>query len=273
MGQSIVVDNRSGAAGKLGADLVAKAKPDGYTLLYEDNGIFAISPWVYSQLPFNPIEDFIPITEVGRAYNIVVVNPEVPAKTLGELIALARARPGKLSFGSSGVGAPQHIAGELFKTLTKTDIVHVPYRGSAPLVVDLVGGQIHIGFDYASVVVPQVRAGKLRALAVAGPKRLPALPDVPTSAEAGLPKFQAYAWTGYFLPAGTAKEVVVRLHQELVKAIMSAENREYAEAMGFELVASSPEEFAALVTAELMKWGEVVKAAGVHVGEVDDWCR
>jgi tripartite-type tricarboxylate transporter receptor subunit TctC len=263
--QPVVVENRAGAAGIIAAELVAKAAPDGYTLLHGHVGMFAINPALYQNLPYDPLKDFIPVTRVTSGPAIVLVNPQVPAKTLAELIALAKRKPGELSYGSAGSGSPQHITGEMFKQLTGVDLVHIPYKGSAPLITDLVGGQIQVGFDYAVPAGEQVKAGKLRALAVAGPKRLPYLPDVPTTAEAGLPEFQSIVWNGLFVAAGTPPNIVQTIHDQVVKIINTPEEQSEAARLGYDLRGSTSDEFREFIKAEMIKWGKVVKASGAKV--------
>jgi len=264
-GQQVVVDNRAGAGGNIGADVVAKSAPDGYTLLMGTVGTHAINPSLYAKMPFDHLKDFVPITQVAAVSNVLVVHPSVPAKSVAELIALAKAKPGKLNFASSGNGTSIHLSGELFKTLTGVDMVHIPYKGSAPAITDLLGGQVNLMFDNLPSALPHIKTGKLRALGVTSSKRAPALPDAPTIAEAGVPGFEATSWFGVFAPAGTPKEVVARLHKEIVKALNSPDTKERLSGQGADLIGNTPEQFAAYIAAETTKWAKVVKASGAKV--------
>jgi len=209
--QQVLIENRTGAGGNIGADLAAKSKPDGYTLLMGTVSTHAINPNLYAKMPYDPVKDFAPVTMVARMPNLLVVHPSVPAKNVAELIALAKARPGALAFASAGNGTTQHLAGELFKKMAGVDMIHVPYKGNAPAVTDLVGGQVQVMFDNIPVSLQQVRAGKLRALAVTGPVRSPVLQDLPTVAEAGLPGYSITSWFGLYAPSGTSPQIIARL--------------------------------------------------------------
>jgi tripartite-type tricarboxylate transporter receptor subunit TctC len=265
VGRQVIIDNRPGAGGNIGSDMVAKAAPDGYTLLMGTVGTHAINASLYAKMPYDHIQDFAPITLVAAVPNVLVVNPSVEAKSVRELIALAKAKPGQLSFASSGNGTSIHLSGELFKTMAGIDMLHVPYKGSAPALTDLIGGQVNLMFDNLPSSLPHIKAGKLRALAVTSGKRSPALPDVPTIAEAGLPGFEASSWFGVFAPAGTPKEIITRLNMEIVKALTSPELKERLAAQGAEAVGNSPEQFAAHIRSETAKWAKVVKASGATV--------
>lgn len=265
LGQSVVVDNRPGAGGNVGASIAAKSPADGYKLFMGTVGTHAINASLYKTLPFDPIKDFAPLTRVANVPNLLVANPAQPFKTVPELIAYAKANPGKLNFGSSGSGTSIHLSGELFKTMTGIDMVHVPYKGSAPAVNDLLGNQIAIMFDNMPSAIPHVRAGKLRAIAVTTAKRSPELPDVPTVAEAGVPGFEATSWFGLFAPAGTPAPIVTRLNTALVKVLQQPEVVKQISAQGGEVVAETPEQFAAFIKTEGVKWGKVVKASGASV--------
>jgi len=259
--QAVVVDNRAGAAGIIGADLVAKSAPDGYTLLMAQVGD-TISMSLYSKLPYNFERDFAPITLVGFTPFILVVHPALSAKKVQELIALAKAKPGGLTFASGGTGVASHLAGELFKSTAGIDIVHVPYKGQAPATADLLGGQVSFMFNNPITSLPHVRAGKMRALAVSTAKRFSGLPDVPTVAESGFPGFDVGFWLGTLAPAGTPRAVIGKLNAEMVRILRVPDVIERLGAMGVEIVGSTPEEFARVIRADVVKWGKVVRDSG-----------
>jgi tripartite-type tricarboxylate transporter receptor subunit TctC len=264
-GQPVIVDNRPGAAGNIGADLVAKSPADGYTVLMGTVSTHAINPSLYARLPFDHVKDFAPITLVAAVPNILVVNPSVPATSVKELIALAKAKPGKLNFASSGNGTSIHLSGELFKTMTGVDMTHVPYKGSAPALTDLMGGQVNVMFDNMPSAFPHVKSGKLRALAVTSARRSPAVPDLPTVAEAGVPGYEATSWFGLIAPAGTPKEIVNKFSTTVAKILGTPEVRERLSSQGAEPVGNTPEQFSAFIRAETAKWAEVVKKSGAHI--------
>jgi tripartite-type tricarboxylate transporter receptor subunit TctC len=265
LGQAVVVDNRPGAAGTLGADIVAKSSPDGYTLLMGTVGTHAINASLYSKMPYDHVKDFTPIVLVAAVPNVLVVNPSVPVKSVGDLIKLAKAKPGAINFASSGAGTSIHLSGELFKTMAHVDMTHVPYKGSAPALTDLIGGQVQVMFDNLPSSLPQIKAGKLRAVAVTSLKRAPALPDVPTISESGLPGVEASSWFGVLGPAGTPAPVVARINSEINKWLQSPEAREQLIAQGAEAAGGTPENFALHIRAETEKWAKVVKASGAKV--------
>ena len=265
LGQPVVVDNRAGAGGNIGASLAAKAPADGHTLFMGTVGTHAINASLYKKMPFDPVKDFAPLTRVANVPNLLVANPAQPFKTVGELIAYAKANPGKVNFGSSGNGSSIHLSGELFKSLAKVDMVHVPYRGSAPAVTDLLGNQIAIMFDNMPSAIQHVRTGRLRPLAVTTAKRSPELPDVPTIAEAGLPGYEATSWFGLFAPAGTPAPVVSRLHAAIVKVLAQPDVKKKISEQGAEVYSEKPEQFAAFIQAESAKWGKVVRESGASV--------
>lgn len=263
LGQPVVADNRTGASGAIGTEIVAKAPPDGYTLLLGSAGPLAILPGISARLPFDPVASFAPITQVSSMPFVLVVHPSLPVKSVQDLIALARARPGQLNFGSPGSGSTTHLAGELLKALAKIDIVHVPYKGVAPALADLLAGQMQLMSGDLSSVMPQVKAGRLRALAVTGVKRSALAPDLPTIAEAGVPGYEASGWFGVLAPAATPGEIVSRLNAVIVKGIMDADTRERLGALGGDVVGSTPAEFAARLRDDLAKWGQLIKAIGL----------
>ena len=264
-GQPVIVDNRPGAAGTIGSDVAAKAPADGYTVVMGSSPTHAIAPSLYPQLPYDPVRDFTAVTLVGTVPNVLVVHPSLAAKNVKELIALAKASPGRLNFASAGNGTSQHLSGELFKTLAGVDMVHVPYKGTAPAMVDLIAGQVQLAFDNVTTIVPYIQAGKLRALAVTPAKRSAILPDVPTVAEAGVPGYEASVWFGVFAPAGTPQPVIARLHAEILKALNTADLRARMVAMGTDISGMGPAEFQAFVRKEVPKWAEVVRKANVKI--------
>ncbi len=265
LGQPVIIENKPGAGGGVGAEFTAKSPPDGYTIMGGTISTHAINASLYKSLPYDPVKDFLPITLIARVPNMLVINPSVPAKDVKELIALLKANPGKYSFASSGNGTSQHLSGELFKSMSGTDMQHIPYKGSPPALQDVMGGQVAMTFDNITTASPLAKAGKLRALAVTTAKRSSVAPDVPTLAESGLVGFEVGSWQGVFAPAGTPPEIVKRLNSEIVKILNMPEVREKLSGLGAEIVADSPEEFAALVKAEVVKWADVVKKSGAKV--------
>jgi tripartite-type tricarboxylate transporter receptor subunit TctC len=259
----VVVDNRSGAGGVIGTDAVAKAAPDGYTIAITSAGALALSPSVVAKLPYRTLQDLKPITLVAKVPEMLVTATGVPAKNLAELIALAKAQPGKLNFASTGPGSMPHLAGELFRLSAKIDIVHVPYRGAAPVVNDLLGQQVQMVFLDLPVLLPQVQSGKIRAIAIGAKERAPSLPNVPTFAESGFPQILTENWYGMVAPAATPQPIADILHKAAVEALHDPEVKERLGKLGLTLVGNSPAEFAAYVKAETDKWANVVKEAGL----------
>lgn len=264
-GQLVVIDNRPGAGGNIGTDIVAKSAPDGYTLLMGTVGTHSINQSLYGKLPFDPIKDFAPVTLVASVPNVLVVNSTVEAKSVKELIALAKSKPGQLTFASSGNGTSIHLAGELFKAMTGTAMLHIPYKGSAPAITDLLGGQTNMMFDNLPSAMPHIKSGKLRALGVTSVNRSPALPDTPTIAETGIGGYDASSWFGVLAPAGTPKEVVAKIHADIVKALSAPDIKERLSSQGAEPVGNTPEQFSQHIRTESLKWAKVVKDSGAKV--------
>ena len=264
LNQPFIVDNRPGANGVIGSDLAAKAVPDGYSIHLATIGSLVLSP-ATGKVPYDPLRDFAPISQAVALQNIFIVHPTLPARTLKDLIALARAKPGALNFASSGPASPGHLAGELFKSMAKVDLVHVPYKGGGPALTDLIAGHIEIFVAVISTATPQVKAGKARALAVTGTRRAASLPDVPTVAEAALKGYEATNWYGYVAPAATPRPIIEQLHKATVTVLDMPDIRKALLDQGIEATPSSPEQFAAHIKSETGKWTKVIKAAGIRV--------
>jgi tripartite-type tricarboxylate transporter receptor subunit TctC len=262
-GQPVTIDNRGGAGGVLGTDAVAKAEPDGYTIAITSAGALAISTSLQEKLPYDSTKDLKAVTLVAKVPEMLVVATSVPASNMSELVALAKAKPGALNFASSGPGSMPHLAGELLRMSAKIDIVHVPYRGAAPAVNDLLAQQVQMVFLDLPILLPQVQAGKLKPIAVGARERSPSVKDVPTTAEAGFPQIEAENWYGMVAPAGTPPAIVARLNKIATEAMQSADVKEKLASQGATLVGNKPDEFAAYIRAEIDKWGKVVQAAGI----------
>ncbi len=262
LGQQVVVDNRPGAGGNVGAEIAAKAAPDGYTMLM-GNTALVVSPYLFAKLPFDPLTDFVPVTQVNSAPLLLVVHPALPVKSVAELVAYAKARPGKLNYGSGGIGTTPFLATELFKSLAGIDVVHVPYKGGAPALADLVAGQLSFMIENVPGTLPFVKDGKLRALAITSRQRLALVPEVPTMIEAGVAGYEMIGWNGIFLPKGTPAEIVMRLNADLVKVLGTAEMKEQLGKLGAEPVGGTPQQFATFVGAEARRWGKIIKDLGI----------
>ena len=265
MGQSVTVENRPGAGGNVGAESVARSAADGYTLLVSPSSLHGITPFLFSKLSYDPNKDLAPIIVLGSFANVLVVNPEIKATTVSELVSLIRAQPGKFSFASSGNGTTIHLSGEMFRTMQNLDIAHVPYKGSGPALTDLIGGQVQLMFDNIPSAISQIRAGRLRALATTGPTRSAALPELPTMIEAGLPNYVATAWFGLVAPAGTPKELIARLNAEGQRVAKSPEFIKRMNDLGYDIVGGTSEQMAAMIQDEIKRWGPLVKAAGAKI--------
>ena len=265
LGQTFIIDNRAGGGGNIGSAAVARAKPDGHTLLITSSAPIVINPSLYKNMSFDPLKDLAPVTNLLRVPLVLVANPSVPAKNLKELIAHIQSKKGSFSYGSSGNGTPQHLTSELFKSLAKVEMSHVPYKGSAPAISDLLGGHIPIMFDSTIAIMPHIKAGKVRPIAISSAKRSPLLPDVPTFAEAGLPALESYAWYGMFAPAKTPKNVIAKINAETVKMMKSPEFAKVRADTGSDFVGDTPENFGKFVRAESIRWSKVVKDSGATV--------
>jgi tripartite-type tricarboxylate transporter receptor subunit TctC len=264
LGQQIVVDNRPGANGVIGFDVVAKAPPDGYTLLLGFTTGVAVNPLLVAKASYDPLRDFVGVSMLARTPMVLIANPAFQATSVQELIVLAKATPGKISYGSPGTGNPNHLAGELFKSTAGIDLVHVPYKGAALVITDVIAGHVPIAFVTLAAALPQVRTGKLKALAVTSDKRASAAPGIPTMAEAGLPGLELSEWFGILVPAGTPKPVISRLNQEIVKAVQSPEVQGRFMEQGLEPVSTSVDEFAAVIRADIDKLAKIIKQAGIR---------
>ncbi len=265
IGQQVLIDNRGGAGGNIGADAVAKAAPDGYTLLWTPTGTLAVNPSIYPKMPFDAVKDLTPVSLVAEVQGILIVGNGVPANTVQELIALARARPGTLTFGSPGAGSIVHLLGEQFRSLAKIDITHVPYRGVGPALTDLMGGQITMIFDSTASALAQAKGGKVRMLATGSPRRLPQAPALPTMTESGVPGFDSTSWHGVFAPAGTPREVIARLSAEIHKAVHSPDLAALLDAAGAEPVGSTPEQLGSALQSATQRWGRIAREIGVKI--------
>jgi tripartite-type tricarboxylate transporter receptor subunit TctC len=261
-GQPVVVDNRPGASGNIGTELVVKAAPDGYTLLMSVNTL-VMNVSLYRNLPYDPIRDLAPVERMAVGTLAVTLNPAVPARSLKEFVAYAKANPGKLAYGSPGVGTPQHLATELFKSTAAIDMLHVPYKGSAGAITGLLAGDVVFMFNALHAVLPQVKAGRLTAIAVGGPRRSRIAPEIPTISESGYPDFDVDLWYGLLVPAATPKDIIAKLNQDITQILDTPEMRETLSSQGLEPVTSTPEQFGALIRSDLARWANVIKTAGV----------
>ena len=262
IGQQVVVENKPGAGGNIGGAEAARAAPDGYTIFMTTSGISAINPALYSKMPFDPNKDLAPVSALVSLNNVLVVHPSVAAKSVTEIIAMAKAQPGKMTYASSGSGTSIHMSGEMFKHLAKVDILHIPYKGSSPALIDMLGGQVMMMFDNVPSALPHIKSGKLRALATTGAKRDATLPDLPTIAEAGVPGYESGVWFGLLVPAGTPRDIVAKLNTEAVKGTKSPEFVKRMTDLGYNIIGSTPEQMTEMLKTEVNTWGPIVKASG-----------
>ncbi|HXU16753.1 MAG TPA: tripartite tricarboxylate transporter substrate binding protein [Terriglobales bacterium] len=265
LGQPVIVDNRPGANGFIGADAAAHSKPDGYTVFLAALNVLCVNPALFAKLPYDPVRDFAPVTLGTGGNPILLVSPRLPVKTLAEFIGYAKARPGQVTYGSPSIGSSQHLTSKLLEQLTGVEMVHVPYKNQPQVMVDLIGGQIDMAIEFASVAVPHIKAGKVRALAIVGPKRKPAVPDIPTAAELGFPAFDLAGWNGFLVPSGTPPEIIARLNKEIVAALRQPEFIAWIDSLGSETIPSTPEEFASHMRAETVRWAKIVKDARIQM--------
>ena len=265
LGQTVTVENKPGAGGNLGGAEVARAAPDGYTVLMTTSGIQAINPALYAKMPFDPNKDMVPVAPLVSLNNVLVLHPSVPAKSVKEVIALAKSQPGKWTYASSGNGTSIHMSGAMFTQMTGVDMLHIPYKGSGPAVTDLLGGQVHMMFDNIPSSLPHIKSGKLHAIATTGAKRDPALPDLPTVAEAGVPGYESGVWFGLSVPAGTPREVINRLNAAVVQTTKAPEFIKRMTDLGYNITPGTPEDMASMLKAELARWAPIVKASGAKI--------
>ena len=262
LGVTVTPDNRPGAGGNIGGAEAARAAPDGYTLFMTTSGISAINPALYSKMPFDPIKDLASVSALVSLNNVLVLHPSVKANSVAEVIALAKSEPGKINYASSGSGTSIHMSAEMFKFITKVDMIHIPYKGSAPAVTDLLGGQVMMMFDNIPSALPHIKAGKLRAIATTGARRDPALPDLPTIAESGVPGYESGVWFGLTVPAGTPKDVIARINEAALKGTKSPDFVKRMTELGYNIIGSTPEQMTEMLKAETARWTPIVKASG-----------
>jgi tripartite-type tricarboxylate transporter receptor subunit TctC len=262
LGQPVVVENKPGAGGNIGGDLAAKAPPDGYTIFVGTVGTNAINAGLYSKMPYDHLKDFAPVILLSKTPNVLVVNPGLPVNSVQDLIRLAKSKPGEVTFASSGIGTSIHMSGELFKSMAGVEMTHIPYKGSGPMLIDLMSGQVNLAFDNLSAAIQFIRSGKLKALATTGATRAPSLPDLPTIQEAGLAGYDSTSWNAIFVPAGTPRPIVERLNKELDAILHTPETKKFFADQGAEAGGGTPEQLDALVRAETVKWAKVVKESG-----------
>ena len=265
LGQPVTVENRPGAGGNLGGEMAARSTADGYTLFMTTSGIQAINPALYSKMNFDPNKDFAPVAPLVSLNNVLVLHPSVPGNSVRDVIAAAKASPGKITYASSGNGTSIHMSGELFKSMTGVDMLHIPYKGSGPAVTDLIGGQVNMMFDNIPSSLPHIKAGKLKALATTGAKRDPALPDLPTIAEAGVPGYESGVWFGITVPAATPKDIVARLNAETIRSAKSPDFVKRMTDLGYLIIPGTAEQMAGMIKAEIVRWTPVVKASGAKI--------